>query len=88
MQNLALKLGRNTKREFNSRETGTEEKSRPLHVPRGQVSMRRVGEFTAGSCALSETPAQEEARAGGESTNMTLFPQTEAQTQQEPRKSP
>lgn len=31
MKNLALNLGRNTKCEFNSPETGTEEKSRPLH---------------------------------------------------------
>lgn len=88
MRNLALNLGRNTKCEFNSPETGTEEKSRPLHVPRGQVSMQRAGEFTTGSCTLSETPAKEEARAGGESRNTTLFPQTEAQTQPKPRKLP
>ena len=88
MKNLALNLSRNTKCEFNSPETGTEEKSGPFHVPRSQVSMRRAGEFVAGSCTVSETPVKEEAGAGGESRNTTLFPQTESQTQQKPRKLP
>lgn len=88
MKNLALNLSRNTKCEFNSPETGTEEKNGSFHVPRSQVSMRRTSEFVSGSCTVSETPVKEEAGAGGERRNTTLFPQTKSQTQQKPRKLP
>lgn len=88
MKNLALKLSKNAECEFNSPEMGAEEKSRPFHVPRSQVSMGRTSEFVAGSCTVSETPVKEGAGAGGESRNTTLFPQTESQTEQKPRKLP
>lgn len=50
--------------------------------------MQCTSEFMADSCSVSQNPMKKEAGAGGEQKHKILFPETESQAQQKPRKLP